>query len=1182
VLIASSWFLEAWAPAIGSDRTPEAKAALQERDRLWDQSQKLRAAGKTAEALAAAKAVLAIERKVRPAGHDDLLSSLDWLAKLHAEREDFAAAQTARREVLDILRQRHGEAHWKVADAQRALEDLDRQAGMTAERRQKLAQADRLDRESGALYRAAKYAESASSARQALALRKEVLGERHPAYATGLNDLATVLQAQGDYAAARSLYEQALGICKVVLGEHHPDYALLLNNLAMVLKAQGDSAGARPLLEKTLAIRKEVLGERHPDTATSLHNLAHLLQGQGDSAAARLLLEQALAIRKEVLGERHPNYAAGLNNLATLLYSQGDYAAARPLLERALAVYRDVRGERHPDYLVGLSNLAGLLSAQGDYAAARPLLERALALRKEVLGERHPDYLLGLNNLAALFQEQGDYAAARPLLERAVAITKEAVGERQPLYTLYVSNLAMLLDSQGDSAGARRLLERAVAINEEVVGERHPSYVRSLNSLAMVVYEQGDYAAARSLFERVLAVRRGVLGQHHPDTAVSLNNLAVALCAQGDCAAARSLHQQALAINEEVVGERHPYHTNSLNNLALVLWQQRDYAGAAALLDRAIAASKHNLDLDAATQSERQQLVMSRKFRGSLDACLTLAPLAAIAPDSVYRHVLAVKGSVFERQRRLRAQRRRLQADPQSEAAHRFAEYQETVRRLASLALATPDPRQAGAWKDRVAELSRRKDELESELARLDAGFRAAQAEANRTPEQLRASLPHGTVLIDLLEYTACLAPAGGKGKFAGEARLVAFVVRPDRPIARVDLGPIEPIARAIDGWRPGLVAPRVPPEAAEAARAVRRLAWEPLERHLEGVGTVLVSPDGPIALVPLGALPGKEAGSYLIEERTIAVVPVPRMLGSTGVNPATSGPGGPAPSLLLAGDIDYGGEPGAGADRGASRSAATADRDGALIRFRRLPATSDEIAAIGRAFRGAEPLVLSGDRATEAALRREAPRHTYLHVATHGYFAPPQLRSALGPGDQMTARSGLDALGGAGVAGYHPGLLSGIALAGANHRPAPVGQDDGILTALEVAELDLSTVELAVLSACETGLGEVAGGEGLLGLQRAFQVAGARSVVASLWKVGDEPTRVLMIRFCENLWRRAVPPSEALREAQLQMLREGRRLLREGGQRGLEPLEKGQAADGADRLPPCYWAAFVLSTDRP
>ena len=146
----------------------EAKAVLKERDRLWDQTQKLRAAGKTAEAIAAAEAMLAIERKVLPAGHPDLVVSLNWLADLHLEREDFAASKTARMEVLEILRKRHGETHWKVTDARRALEDVELRARMTRDQRQSLAEADRLNREVIAPVRAGKDGEALSSARRAL------------------------------------------------------------------------------------------------------------------------------------------------------------------------------------------------------------------------------------------------------------------------------------------------------------------------------------------------------------------------------------------------------------------------------------------------------------------------------------------------------------------------------------------------------------------------------------------------------------------------------------------------------------------------------------------------------------------------------------------------------------------------------------------------------------------------------------------------------------------------------------------------------------------------------------------------------------------------------------------------------------------------------------------------------
>jgi CHAT domain-containing protein len=167
-------------------------------------------------------------------------------------------------------------------------------------------------------------------------------------------------------------------------------------------------------------------------------------------------------------------------------------------------------------------------------------------------------------------------------------------------------------------------------------------------------------------------------------------------------------------------------------------------------------------------------------------------------------------------------------------------------------------------------------------------------------------------------------------------------------------------------------------------------------------------------------------------------------------------------------------------------------------------------------------------------------------------------------------AWAGLLRRGGVGegeVIGLHPGLLSGLVLAGANRDAA------GILTALEVAELDLRGVDLAVLSACETGLGAVAGGEGVLGLQRAFQVAGARTVVASLWAVDDQWTRELMEQFYDNLWRAKLPRLEALRQAQLAVLREGPK-------RQLVPPREEELSDGPARTPPHYWAAFVLSGD--
>ena len=320
-----------------------------------------------------------------------------------------------------------------------------------------------------------------------------------------------------------------------------------------------------------------------------------------------------------------------------------------------------------------------------------------------------------------------------------------------------------------------------------------------------------------------------------------------------------------------------------------------------------------------------------------------------------------------------------------------------------------------------------------------------------------------------------------------------------------------------------------------------------------------------------------------MIEERTVVVWPVPRLLSQLASSPPEEKKSGEPQSLLLVGDVEYGGQPGR-ADEIASRSAPRLE---SLRNFGKLDHSAAEVAAIQlsftRQFKAAPVDLLLGDDATESAFRRRAATHRWLHLATHGFYDPPELHtlrsSTASPSPEgarrVNAAGDQGLFGNGGPGGYHPGLLSGLALAGANCQTVKPGDDDGILTALEVSSLDLGGVELAVLSACETGLGatagETPGGEGLLGLQRAFQVAGARSVMAGLWRVPDRETMLLMQRFYQNVWNKKMPKGQALREAQIWMLKEG-------NARGLDVAEV--EPNPSKRLPPKYWAGFVLSGD--
>ncbi len=248
------------------------------------------------------------------------------------------------------------------------------------------------------------------------------------------------------YATAKESYVQALAIRKEVQGEKHPDTASSLNNLGALLSNMGDYSAAQPYFEQALAIKQEVLGEKHPDTASSLNNLGVLLDSMGDYSAARPYYDQALAIRKEVLGEMHPDTANSLNSLGALLNSMGDYSAAQPYFEQALAIRKEVLGEKHPDTASSLNNLGALLDSMGDYSAARSYYDQALAIRKEVLGEKHPDTANSLNNLGALLDSMGDYSAAQPYFEQALAIFEECLPSDHPNIQSVRDNLKSLED----------------------------------------------------------------------------------------------------------------------------------------------------------------------------------------------------------------------------------------------------------------------------------------------------------------------------------------------------------------------------------------------------------------------------------------------------------------------------------------------------------------------------------------------------------------------------------------------------------------------------------------------------------------------------------------------------------------------------------------------------------------
>ncbi len=1134
-------------PATHPELTLEQQNKRKERDRYFIEARKLQQQGKPTEAIAAAEKALSLERQVYGHVSRNKLAWVQWLAGMYQQREDFAAARKARQESLDICTRQYGAKDWRVTDARLLLASVDQLAALTPPQRKRLAQAEKAHDEAVALWQQGRSREALELARQAVAIRKEVLGEHSTDYAQAVNNLALVCQSLGEYAQAEERFRLALDIYEQALGQRHPRCALVLNNLAALYCARGNYAQAEPLYGRVVQICKQTAGENSLDHARSLQNLAALYRLTGEYARAEPLLRQVVQIGAQTLGPKQPDYAACLSNLAELYRSMGEYARAEPLYRQALDIRKQVLGEKHLDYATNLDNLAALYKLMGDHVRAESLLRQAQEIFKQAHGEKQPNYAAVLNNLAEVYRYRGDYVRALPLYREAVQIYKETAGIRCPAYATSLNNLGLVYQILGLQAQAEPLLRQSLEIRKQILGEKHPVYAQSLNNLGCLYSSRGDNAQAESLYGQALEIQKQSLGEVHPEYAQTLINLAV-------------VHwSEAARLQVLLPPAVPPCPVAGLCACATYAARTHDE------LRQALHIARDILERTAAAQSQRQQLDRLAQLRFLLDAYLYLPPQTLQDVIAQYRAVLAWKGAVGGRQRQEHLARKR------SDLAEDFAALDRVSTHLATLALAPPDPQHLSDRRREIQKLTDQKERLEARLAGKSAEFRQEQRRQHLEPAQLQAVLPADTVLLDFLEYSQAAPAPWWRGGWHWQRRLAAFVVRRDR-LVRVDLGSTQAIKEAVDRWRLALQRRFLTEGDVRLGEQVRRLVWQPLQPYVQGASVVLISPDGPLDRIPFAALPGSRKDRYLLEEVAIAVVPIPpllpQLLASHKDEPQTE------PSLLLVGNVAY--------DKAAG-SAAVADsrpapRAGALLHWPPLDATLAEVRAIRGCFEDHFPeghvTTLSSSRATEAAVRQQAPSHRYLHLATHGFFAPQELRSALAALSQGDKQDTGNLFTRRDVAGFHPGLLSGLVLAGANEAPQP-GQDDGILTALEVEALDLSGVELAVLSACETGLGEEAGGEGLLGLQRAFQLAGARSVVASLWQVDDKATRELMVRFYEGLWDKKLSKLEALRQAQLWMLREG-------AGRGMVdvrlPKDRLPIEDG--RLAPYYWAAFSLSGD--
>ncbi len=913
--------------------------------------------------------------------------------------------------------------------------------------------------------------------------------------------LGSVLKRAGRYDRAEAYIVAALEKRRRIADGFEPKVALSLNQLANLYSVRGEPTRAIPAYREAVAILEGHEEEYAHWYGAFMANLASELRIVGRFDEARRTYAVVNRVLANAFGPDDPRLTASLEGQAILLMKFAEYGEARRLLNRSLAITGKNEGAESWQAATILDNLAIIASDLGDYEQASALNLRSLAIKHAVYGDSHEQIAISLNNLGVVSFRKGEYEPAKEYAAAALAMRGEILGSDHPLYASALINLGNVFSRSGDTARAMESYQQAVEVYRAAYGERHPKYAESLQSVAHEFYARGQYDEAVPILRDVIVILRSAFGTSHPLVAHARFLLAEALLQAGDREGA---FREALQSENET---------------------------------RDILRSCYR------SLPESEALRYAQRQANGLGTAMTLwsgdAPGTGTVAD-LWDAVIRSRGLLFDEM----SARKRFLAEADDPAVERlFRELEKATRRVANLVVHGPDGLSPAQYSDYIADAQADRGEWERKCEEASRYFRAERAQARIGYADAVRNLGPREALVGVRRYEH-----GDPGNERGTSYYMAFLKRGDAESAvAIPLGAAAEIDFLASLWR-AEIDRGFEGDADLARRAgekLRAAVWDPVAYHLDGTDAVWLVPDGAFHTIQLEALPAA-GGGYMIEESLeIHLLSTERDLAPRNVD-RKAGRG-----VLVVGapdfDRDRGARVASGPDSGSRDEfgvartlpvRASVCQEFRALTFAGLPASALEAGDVTGAWKrwsGREPArSLTGTEADESRFKAEAAGKRHIHVATHAFFL----------GEECGAKPSIGAGAGAGVnsgavgSGLSPLLLSGLAFAGSNTRSElDLEGEDGILTAEEIASLNLRSVEAAVLSGCETGGGVVRLGEGVFGLRRAFQLAGVRTLVMSLWRIEDEWARRWMKEYYEACWGRGLGASASVREASRSIL---------------------------------------------
>ncbi len=909
------------------------------------------------------------------------------------------------------------------------------------------------------------------------------------------------------------------------INEKSPEFqkVLQLYSKAELFNKSKNYKKAAEIYEETVTHFETNFSIEHFYYGLLLNNLAKAYSDNKNYEKALVLFKKALSNTEQYLGKSNTQYNLILNNIARTYQHLEQFKKGISYSKEALANIASNFGKSHIEYAMALNILGGLYFKNNDIKSALSIFIKALQIIENSNATKHPEYDVILNNLGLCYKELGQFNKALFYYNRSLEIIKRTKGKNNTNYITSISNLAGLHIDNKELISAKNLITEALQIIEKIKGKNNIDYSKSLSQLAEIHKQRGQFKKAQICYKEALDIVEKTLGSKHSEYASAIGNLASIYDLLKEHDNALPLREEALKLSEDIYGRNNISYSISLNNLASTLKEMKRYNEALPYLKE--------LNDDLLRQIETSFLLLSEKERENfianimkqrLDEFLSFNFKTENAKSEVselaLNNILISKGLLLNSTQNILSELESLNDNLITKKINDLR----IQKSILSKQLILP----INDRKININEAEKNIQSNEIELLKLYENnfgnytlikdFKKNKLKKNEIAIEFKRFKDYTNNFFGIYQYVAYIYHKNTK-------KLKVVNLFEERQLKKYITNTTSPNQLYKTRGAKG----KTTKTNTIVADSIYHLVWKPLEEHLKDSKTIYYSPDGLLHKIPFAALPNSE-------NKLLGEIHDLNLMGNTSnIRTNLSQPN--LSDAVLIGGIDY--------NYVQSDKAIIEENQFSILESEQLlgntnnkkisagnstwsylSGTQKEIESIKELL----PLskLLSKKKATETTFKNLSGNSpSVIHIATHGYFFPDlEITNKEQPYRKAE----------------NPLLRTGLLFANANYAwqngNNPYEEDDGILTALEISNLDLKNTDIVILSACETGLGDIEGSEGVYGLQRAFKMAGVKTIIMSLWEVPDTETAEFMELFYTH-WKAKNNPKKAFKEAQKLMM---------------------------------------------